>query len=447
MKLVDEQTQKQPSRVAKNARSSFDYYMKFRIALCTAVAVLLLAAVNLSEGLLVVLAASLCCIVVILYLCAKHLPAPIEEIRCLISATLIYLPLAVSPTIFILYALLRQTAGSTIVCGAAVVATFIGSVSARRTLFLLLLGTASFNAMSKAAYPFPVLAEDAMCVVLCIAYGALLEVCPEETGSAESPWFQRLVAKYTVPDMVRYFNYRVIADGGHKIMSESGGQYILGFHPHGISAANRVWDQLSPQWKNAVGCAHRYTFHAADAVFRIPLVRDLFIACGCRRVARTAILQSIRQGNSVMLIPGGQAEMALSIARANTLRLVSYHKGFVRIAIQEQLPLVPVFCFGEQDIQDNLHFERIQRYTAKKFGIALPFLPIGRFYLPLPCRVKQTVVVGAPIPVPPLSEALARDDAPITTPSRHTAKSKGRVWQSGPGDLGRSCEPRRENVL
>ena len=212
-------------------------------------------------------------------------------------------------------------------------------------------------------------------------------------------------------------------------------QYIMGFHPHGVSAVNRVWDQLSPQWKNAVGCAHRYTMHSANAVFRTPFMRDILLGVGCRSVTRTGILQSIRQGNSVMIVPGGQAELVMSYQGSMKQRLVTYHKGFIRIAIQEQLPLVPVFCFGEQDIQDNLHFERIQRYTAKKFGIALPFMPIGRFYLPLPCRVKQTVVVGAPIPVPPLSEALAREDAPsdtTTTSSRHTAKSKGRSGNQGP---------------
>ena len=400
--------------------------------------------VRSSQALLLV-AQTLLIVVLLSRTADSILPSFVLDFRILMVSSLFYMVPASVGVFMVVYPWWRQTAASFILV-ADIVLLAVGGTALFRTVtklgnitavayLLFFYSSQLLLALREGGDVLPPLLrglEDVGSLLLCITYLRLPDCKPEETGTAESSWFQRLVTKYMVPDMVRYFNYRVIADGGHKVMSESGGQYILGFHPHGISAANRVWDQLTPQWQSAVGCAHRYSFHAANAVFRTTFMRDIGLALGCRSVTRTGILHSIRQGNSVMIVPGGQAELVMSYQGSMKQRLVTYHKGFIRIAIQEQLPLVPVFCFGEQDIQDNLHFERIQRYTAKKFGIALPFLPMGRFYLPLPCRVKQTVVVGAPIPVPPLSEALALDDAPTTTPSRRTAKPKGRSGNQGP---------------
>ena len=50
--------------------------------------------------------------------------------------------------------------------------------------------------------------------------------------------------------------------------------------------------------------------------------------------------------------------------------LVAYHKGFVRLALQNGRPLVPVFCFGEQNLFDNADMPKMQSWFRKRMGFA-----------------------------------------------------------------------------
>ena len=77
--------------------------------------------------------------------------------------------------------------------------------------------------------------------------------------------------------------------------------------------------------------------------------------------------------------------------------LCGYHKGFIRLAVKHKLPLVPVFTFGENNIMDNVHAPKMQRYFLQRFGVAFPVAAFGRWNFPLPCPAKLTAVVGKPV--------------------------------------------------
>ena len=49
-----------------------------------------------------------------------------------------------------------------------------------------------------------------------------------------------------------------------------------------------------------------------------------------------------------MVVPGGADESLLTKSRQNTI-LVK-HKGFIRIAIQEGVSIVPMYSFGENNL-------------------------------------------------------------------------------------------------
>ena len=74
--------------------------------------------------------------------------------------------------------------------------------------------------------------------------------------------------------------------------------------------------------------------------------------------------------------------------------LCTRHHGFIRIAIEEGAHLVPVFVFGESQATKNLiKWKAAQRWTYKRFGFPMPFLPAGfkvrrRRFKPVETRVE-----------------------------------------------------------
>ena len=70
----------------------------------------------------------------------------------------------------------------------------------------------------------------------------------------------------------------------------------------------------------------------------------------------------------------------------------------------------PVFSFGEWELMDNIYLPAVQKPTRKIFGFPIPFIPVGRYGLPMPRRPKHgiTIVIGKPI------------EAKASTPRRET---------------------------
>jgi 1-acyl-sn-glycerol-3-phosphate acyltransferase len=88
------------------------------------------------------------------------------------------------------------------------------------------------------------------------------------------------------------------------------------------------------------------------------------------------------------------------------VRLVTYHLGFLRIALSLGTPVVPVFGFGEHDVMDNVQMPRVQRWFLKRFRFAFPVMPMGLAGLPLPRKTPLTVVVGRAIDPVAIREAM-----------------------------------------
>jgi hypothetical protein len=196
---------------------------------------------------------------------------------------------------------------------------------------------------------------------------------------------------------------------------------------------------------------------------RLPVMKDVAMALGGRDVSRSAIKHALSHSKrSIALVPGGVAEMRSTrsipdgnvvcgalppvasqqqnnvgsggesgvdgcgvgvgvgvcggnddkhdntdddgvvnteSARDNEIVLVGYHKGFVRLAIQQGVPLVPLFCFGESQLFDNVSLPLLQSAFLRTVGYAYPYWPYGRWGLPVPRRATLTLAVGEPLPV------------------------------------------------
>jgi 1-acyl-sn-glycerol-3-phosphate acyltransferase len=168
--------------------------------------------------------------------------------------------------------------------------------------------------------------------------------------------------------------------------------------PHGIFPMTAFWSTRNSAWWRHYAGVHVDVLGASVMLYS-PLLRDIVMWAGGRDVSKRSIRQAFADGRSVCLVPGGLREMRRSRARRTEMNLVTRHKGFVRIAIQCGKSLVPMLSFGEDQIVENIHAPRMQSWTSRVLGFGLPMWVHGRWYSPLPNRVKVTVAIGEPVPV------------------------------------------------
>lgn len=176
-------------------------------------------------------------------------------------------------------------------------------------------------------------------------------------------------------------------------------QYVLGFHPHGITPISVMWLQFNAQWRKLFPNFYAHIL-TASVMHKLPLSRDLLQFLGSREVSRQAFTYTLQQKESVLIVPGGQAEMLEQHSGRNEVRVYTHHKGFIRLAIQHGAPLVPVLSFNEGEMLDNVEAPALQRWSVKKFAVPFPFFPYGRGLLPIPRKVHIPIVVGEPLEVP-----------------------------------------------
>lgn len=158
--------------------------------------------------------------------------------------------------------------------------------------------------------------------------------------------------------------------------------------------------------------------------FRVPLIREMFLAWGmsiasARNIrhlleasndpAAAANRRDGRTGNAAAVVVGG-AQEAANARPGNYEVVLNRRKGFVRLALQTGTPLVPVISFNEVEVYDQLTYpegsatRRFQEAFKRVTGV-MPVLFFGRgifqytFGL-LPLRRRITTVVGGPLEVP-----------------------------------------------
>lgn len=86
----------------------------------------------------------------------------------------------------------------------------------------------------------------------------------------------------------------------------------------------------------------------------------------------------------------------------SALVLCTRHKGFCRLAIENQACLVPVLALGEAfTVQNAFDAPRLQMATYRILGFPIPYLLVGRWGIcPLPKKVALRYIMGEPIKPP-----------------------------------------------
>ncbi|KAG7402198.1 hypothetical protein PHYBOEH_005761 [Phytophthora boehmeriae] len=226
---------------------------------------------------------------------------------------------------------------------------------------------------------------------------------PQQTGCRErSSWVTG--RSFLVDTVKRYFNGNII----RMAPLDPEKQYVLSFHPHGIMPISVMWLQFTDQWRKLFPNFYAHIL-TASVLHHLPLARDILHFYGSREVTRSAFAYTLQNKESVLLVPGGQAEMLEQRSAQKEVRVYTHHKGFIRLAIEHGVPLVPVLSFNEGEMMDNVRAPMMQRWFVKKLAFPFPYFPYGRGLLPIPRKVDIPIVVGEPLEVPHIAKPTKED--------------------------------------
>lgn len=178
---------------------------------------------------------------------------------------------------------------------------------------------------------------------------------------------------------------------------------ILSVIPHGIFPFSLGLAALSDSITKHAFCRFRPV--VATATKFVPFLR-MFLAwldsVDAPKSSVHAALTSVNNNSSIGLSPGGIAEMFLAYPKPFThpneeYALLSSRKGFIRLALQHNLPIIPIYCFGSSQMFKQLNmfpnfFEKLSKWLRISF-----ILFYGRWGLPIPFRTKLLYVIGKPI--------------------------------------------------
>ncbi len=139
----------------------------------------------------------------------------------------------------------------------------------------------------------------------------------------------------------------------------------------------------------------------APPLLDIPAVRQISLSFGTVRSDYDNMKMSLKQGTSMLILPGGAREVQL--ARVNEMNLVDGRKGFLRLAQDTGLPLVPIFCFGENEFFGNVEKESNslvhKLFKSMKGGFQLPSMSAFKNWIVNTPNSPVNIFIGKPLMV------------------------------------------------
>jgi 2-acylglycerol O-acyltransferase 2 len=228
-------------------------------------------------------------------------------------------------------------------------------------------------------------------------------------GNQKGPWWcgkmrQLKGLNWLIKGVRGYFDGAEIKFVDKMAIERIEGPIIFGCHPHGIFGLSPLINFGIGAFEGGVAEAlpkskpiHVLTLRFS---FLIPFWRDLLMRFGlgpvdketCRRVLKDA-------GHSIAVVVGGARE-ALYARPGHYEIILKKRKGLFKLSVELKTPIVPVFCFGDVDIYDQVPlpwpFSLLQALSMKLTGFSLP-LPTGRFGTLLPLRRRLKMIFGKPI--------------------------------------------------
>jgi len=227
------------------------------------------------------------------------------------------------------------------------------------------------------------------------------------------------LAKIAIPvfDVIRKY-FRAQVDGLENV--PEGKALLVGNHNAGITFLEPFF--LGADWYKHTNGRDALRPLGHDAMVEMPLVGNLLIKLGAIRASHEAADKAFKAGHKVVVFPGGNFE-AFRPYKDRYKVDFGGKKGWIKLALRHQVPIVPVLSIGGHETFFVLHRgEKIAEVTGVKKHLRSESFPIfvglpwgiglgPIFHLPLPSKCR--VVVGRPIPLNGYKPEDANDSAKV----------------------------------
>ena len=218
------------------------------------------------------------------------------------------------------------------------------------------------------------------------------------TGAQASKWIGKGWMAHSIARFLRA-NLHAPHLSDIKARASSGERFIFAVHPHsmfGIStlihfALNRLMT------RELFGNNIDFRVCTINLNFWIPILREYLMSRGFVCADRSTFSTLLKRGISPVIVPGGAEETLYAYPGSADL-VVRKRMGFAREAVLNNAPLIPVYCFGDNEAVPVFRSKailKIQRIIQKWLTFATPLA------IPYFSRVPLHMVIGHPLPLPP----------------------------------------------
>jgi hypothetical protein len=168
--------------------------------------------------------------------------------------------------------------------------------------------------------------------------------------------------------------------------------YLFVLAPHGIMPFNWMIPCTLESDRQPVALGARL-------IYKIPGLREIYSIYSVEGSPENfkAIIDS---NNHAAVLPGGVGEMILT-EPGRRIKVVCKNKGYMKLALQFGLPIVPIFALGENNqwIQKRAP-AFISNFIMKLTGGTYPFFPWGSFGCILPNQTPVIHLFCEPLEIP-----------------------------------------------
>lgn len=181
---------------------------------------------------------------------------------------------------------------------------------------------------------------------------------------------------------------RLTYEGRLDVLGGESKARIFVFHPHGVHCVGATLLGSDPTMTHLrIACS--------SVLFWVPIVKEFAGWSGAFPCHADNIREMLKSNQPIVLYPGGLSE----IPGADYLRPSKPRIGFLRIAMELGVDVVPCWVDGENDLYDVLHpLPWLQKLSYQLFRYPWPLISWGWKWVPfLPKAKKVTIRVGDPI--------------------------------------------------
>jgi 1-acyl-sn-glycerol-3-phosphate acyltransferase len=219
------------------------------------------------------------------------------------------------------------------------------------------------------------------------------------------------------PILLRYFRARV--EGVERIPPGAG--LYVGNHSSGI---------LTPD--SFIFCGEVFRAHGIDevpfglgheVVINLPLLNQIIVPLGAVRASHATAHRLFARGKKVLVYPGGDIDSLRPFIQRDQI-VFGNRRGYIRLAIREAVPIIPVISAGSQEtliVLDDANWltlipglDRLLRMKVWPTTLSLPWgLTFGPplIYFPYPTRILIEIL--EPIRFDRTGQKAAQDEAYI----------------------------------